>query len=307
MEIGRSFRALARALTHPSTITTDTVFCIDDVINSAYRRMTPPSGTASFYWHKLYTDACICKALMLLLTVPDLDEVTARASIVSLDQAIIIAGAPGSESLDIILDLIDWIQSSVRWRTLIPALHNFEPARHALQPLPTSLESVPCIASPTLLAFQRTWCQTPFVLKGYITDWPAMRKWPSINYLFSAAGPGRIVPVEVGNDYRADDWMQMLLGWEELLAALLTEDSSNRSHQVLYLAQHDLLKQFPTLREDIIVPDYVYALPDPPPVSSAYRPPSNEDRLVTNVWFGPRGTISPAHTVNIMSFTRGLN
>ncbi|KAI6007847.1 hypothetical protein EDC04DRAFT_2781048, partial [Pisolithus marmoratus] len=59
--------------------------------------------------------------------------------------------------------------------------------------------------------------------------------------------------------------------------------------------------QFPILREDITVPDYVYMSPGPPVSYPNYRPPSNEDQLVINVWFGPKGTISPAHTVNCCS------
>ncbi len=98
--------------------------------------------------------------------------------------------------------------------------------------------------------------------------------WKSATYLRSIAGPGRIVPVEIGHDYRSTDWKQDLMEWDKFLLTLDFEDqpSCESSEDLLYLAQHDLTKQFPTLREDIIVPDYVYAS-----LGSAdwpcYRPP----------------------------------
>lgn len=67
--------------------------------------------------------------------------------------------------------------------------------------------------------------------------------------------------------------------------------------EVLYLAQHTLLTQFPALRSDIMVPDYAYASLPSPSTFSAYRPPGNDEQLVINAWLGPKGTVSPAHTV----------
>jgi hypothetical protein len=98
--------------------------------------------------------------------------------------------------------------------------------------------------------------------------------------------------VEIGNDYRADDWTQTLMDWDEFLDSL-TSDAG----PLLYLAQHSLFLQFPHLREDIEIPDYVYFCPNPPKHFPHYRPPGNDEQLVLNAWFGPKGTISPAHTV----------
>ena len=65
----------------------------------------------------------------------------------------------------------------------------------------------------------------------------------------------------------------------------------------MYHAQHDLFKQFSALRDDVIVPDYVYASPPPPDYYVNYRPPATEDGYIVNAWLGPAGTVSPAHTV----------
>ncbi|KAG5635828.1 hypothetical protein H0H81_009993 [Sphagnurus paluster] len=126
-----------------------------------------------------------------------------------------------------------------------------------------------------------------------MTDHP----WRSAAYLRSVAGPGRIVPVEVGDDYRQSDWTQELMGWDDFVASLHLNDQPPPRPQkkTMYLAQHNLLVQFPSLQADIIVPDYVYAS-IPPPEFADYRPPGNEEQLVINMWLGPEGTVSPAHT-----------
>jgi hypothetical protein len=89
------------------------------------------------------------------------------------------------------------------------------------------------------------------------------------------------------------------MGWEDFLATLELSDQPRppSAANVLYLAQHDLLMQFPGLRADIIIPDYVYASIDPQEFPD-YHPPGNEEELVINAWLGPKGTISPAHTVS---------
>jgi lysine-specific demethylase 8 len=107
------------------------------------------------------------------------------------------------------------------------------------------------------------------------------------------------VPVEVGSDYRSDGWSQKFMPWDDFLDYLECSHKSIPT-EVLYLAQHSLLTQFPALRRDIAVPDYVYACPNPTSDFPDYKPPSNDEQLVTNIWFGPKGTISPAHTVRII-------
>jgi len=65
----------------------------------------------------------------------------------------------------------------------------------------------------------------------------------------------------------------------------------------LYLAQHDLINQFPELRSDIIIPDYVYALAPAPSWFPDYKPPRVEGEYIVNNWIGPKGSITPAHKV----------
>ncbi|KAJ6488547.1 Clavaminate synthase-like protein [Mycena vitilis] len=204
-----------------------------------------------------------------------------------LDTAIIVSGAAGEGRLDLILDIIERIQN------LLPSTP-FQDTSYVQPTVPQSIPGgrvIPCLtAPPSLAAFQARDHKTPFVLRGYARHWPALneRPWASIEYLRSVAGPGRVVPVEVGRDYRTDDWSQKIMGWDEFLSSL-----SSGEDPPLYMAQHSLLMQFPALRADIEIPDYVYAdLPRPP----GCPPPTNDEQLVINAWLGPKGTVSPAHT-----------
>ena len=93
-----------------------------------------------------------------------------------------------------------------------------------------------------------------------------------------------------------------MMPWDEFLAALEEVEGGQPGgtppRPVLYLAQHSLFRQFPALKEDILVPDYVYCDLGPPENYRQYAPPANEERLVLNAWLGPAGTVSPAHTVS---------
>lgn len=69
------------------------------------------------------------------------------------------------------------------------------------------------------------------------------------------------------------------------------------SGETQYLAQHDLINQFPELRSDIIIPDYVYSLAPAPSWFPDYKPPRVEGEHIINNWIGPKGSITPAHKV----------
>lgn len=277
------------------------VEALDDVIDSAYKRMSASAGTAqSLPCRRLYTDTSILKALRCASQPEDARQLV--SAVTSLDKAIVLAGAPGEGRLDLIQRLIATIQSH-----LVPvtsstssreSMLNF-PARPAFIPVSSCTNSVLHLSDPPpLSSFRVKYSQRPFILPGFIKDWPALEEhpWASLSYLRSVAGPGRVVPVEIGSDYRTDDWTQTMMEWDDFLDALRAANISD-AQPPLYLAQHNLMAQFPRLRNDVIIPDYVYACPPAPPDYSDYKPPTNDDELVMNVWLGPGGTMSPAHTV----------
>jgi hypothetical protein len=269
--------ALLRTLTpYPHSSCQETAQKLVLLIAEAHENL---ARTTLFCWRRLHTDACILAAFVS----PPLD------AIAKLDTAIIISGAAGEGRLDLILDIIQRIQSELLPSPIIT------PFRSPLPPSPTLSEpAIPSLPTPpSLAAFQSRHHTAPFILRDYARPWPALseRPWTSAGYLGAIAGPGRIVPVEVGRDYRADDWSQKLVPWDLFLSSVDSDD------EALYLAQHSLMMQFPALRADIEVPDYVYAaLPRPP----GCEPPSNDEQLVINAWIGPKDTVSAAHTVRVV-------
>lgn len=286
---------------------------LEDLLKHAHAAMA--SAQRRRGWRRVYTDACILLAFQNVLNFWAYGEATRALSAVShLDHAIVIAGAAGDGRLDLVLDLIEGIQSECLDR---PAAGRGDssfvaPIRDTPAVTPRSLSTaenaVRCLdAPPSLASFLSRHSQQPFVLRGFLEDWPALNEhpWGSLDYLRFATGPGRMVPVEVGGDYRSDDWTQRMMPWEEFLASI-SDVPSAEPRPVLYLAQHSLFKQFPALQSDIIVPDYVYSSLDPPKNYPQYVPPSNEEQLVLNAWLGPENTVSPAHTVSASSVLSGV-
>ncbi|KAK7449647.1 hypothetical protein VKT23_013121 [Stygiomarasmius scandens] len=267
---------------------------LEALIDVSYEWMSCNSG--QYCWRRLFTDACILRALA------GLDAHSATSAIELLDRAIIIAGAAGEGRLDLILSLIAKIQSEY----LSSSKFEFTPKPRPFSSEPEDLRlssALRTISSlddpPSFVTFQTRYFRQPFILRNYAKDWPAINEhpWSSAAYLRAIAGPGRIVPVEVGEDYRTDDWSQKLMSWDVFLSSLdLDGQPLTDQKDVLYLAQHNLFTQFPELKGDIIVPDYVYACLPAPPDYPDYQPPRNDEQLVLNGWLGPQGTISPAHT-----------
>jgi hypothetical protein len=274
------------------------------LILESHRLMANSAAQAlSLTWRKVYTDASIILALSELGTAASPSEAVAKKAVRHLDLAIIIAGAPGPCRLELILNLIQKIQvshiSSSVAKPLLPFERSFDTEFLPSVVLPTAATAIPDLEEPPSLGvFRSTHALRPFILRGFVRDWPALtsRPWSSPDYLQTIAGPGRVVPVEIGSDYRADEWTQEIMPFDSFIEILRCPEGNSTT----YLAQHNLLRQFPELRNDIYIPDYAYASPNPPPGFPTYLPPTNEDQLVTNVWLGPKGTVSPAHTVSLM-------
>ncbi|KAI5122990.1 hypothetical protein M0805_006868 [Coniferiporia weirii] len=281
---------------------------------------TQHDARSSLAWRSLYTEVALVWSMRDCLvgqpaSSPS-DESFWKEAIARLDFAIVIAGAPGEGRLDLILDSIERIQKtcmyardmthSTQTQASISEKINFV---HTRPPLHSASQSIICLErAPSLAMFLTTLRHTPFILRGFADDWPAVtgKLWESKLYLQHVAGKGRVIPVEVGRDYRTDDWTQRMMDWDEFLDYLYldtsagadseTEKQETKEKEILYHAQHDIFRQFPALRNDIVIPDYVYSTLPPPDHYPQYRPPANEDALVLNAWFGPEGTISPAHT-----------
>src|SRR6266404_4348757 len=300
-----SLRNAAKCLTINLSLGPGPCQQLDQTIEHAYSNMRSTPGADPVQWRRLYSDASILRSLADL-TPQAPDEQTAMSCIARLDHALVIAGAPGQGVWTLVQDLILTVQASCLPREPLesspkPAFIPTKPLSDIGTPaLATSSKAIPKLVDPTSLSlFRSEILQRPFVLTGFALNWPAMNEhpWHSIRYLRSVAGRGRVVPVEVGSDYRSNDWTQRMMPWDDFLDALEKDSGHDHAQPILYLAQHNLLSQFPALREDILVPDYVYTAPQAPVTYPFYRPPNNEEGLVLSAWLGPVGTVSPAHTV----------
>ncbi|KAI9625469.1 hypothetical protein H4Q26_016267 [Puccinia striiformis f. sp. tritici PST-130] len=140
---------------------------------------------------------------------------------------------------------------------------------------PNVINSIPVLAdAPSTEDFVKSMHKSPFVIKGYILESRSWR-WKS--------GPRRI-----GKSYTEEDWSQKIMGWDEFLSKI---NESSNPDRLIYLAQYNLFNQFPILKHDIQIPEYVDC--ELPPHDRTR--PETEDGVILNVWLGPAGTISPAH------------
>lgn len=130
----------------------------------------------------------------------------------------------------------------------------------------------------------------PFVTSGCLEAWPARAHWGSLAYLDHVAGH-RLVPAEVGAVVGGADWHEELIPFGQFLRSLLAPSCAHCANevdapllydgQIAYLAQHELLDQCPTLRNDIALPE-------------AWREVFGHASR-TNVWLGTHGTVTPCH------------
>lgn len=309
---------------------------------------TLPFHAVTPEWLRLYTDATLALVLARISRAhgPTGRNEEWKTWVRWLDTVIIVAGAVGPEREEYVAEVIAWVQRSFareqverftrmaqreavddhgdddddgkedlgpstprkRRKTCAPT----PPAIHyAPLPIPTPSQAPPIPPS------------TPIILRAHTdaSSCPAIHLWARPAYLLSRAGPGRHVPVEIGASYTDREWGQRVVPFEVFLRRVgydLTGlcdvsaddgDGDLPRDQPVYLAQHDLLAQFPALRTDIgPLPDYIYTAPvmhDGRP----YAPPGNEERLVMNVWVGSgggtrgrevtSGVVSPAHTVSV--------
>ncbi|KAI2469911.1 Clavaminate synthase-like protein [Annulohypoxylon bovei var. microspora] len=151
----------------------------------------------------------------------------------------------------------------------------------------------------------------PLVIRGAVDHWPALttNPWNKPSYLLSQTFDGqRLVPIEIGRSYVDEGWGQKIITFGEFLREYidpslagtrsnLDDDIAPTSPQkrpIAYLAQHPLFTQLPTLRNDILIPDYCYTTPPSHPTDPGIDQPELDEPLL-NAWFGPPGTITPLH------------
>ncbi|KDE04154.1 hypothetical protein MVLG_05380 [Microbotryum lychnidis-dioicae p1A1 Lamole] len=286
-------------------------------------------------WRQLHTDASLLQAILTVVSymtdlTPEEQKSRFLKTIRQLDLVIIVAGAPGQGRYELVLDLIKRIQkrytkvrddnqprqSPAKRRKL--SEDNRKEQAKARPRIPSSpMVDHPIISLrsfPSFESYLELYHKEPFIVSGGSLDWPANELWCDQKYLQEKAGVGRCVPVEVGKEYTEREWRQEILPFEQVLNSVFevseyrpmtrvihsdgqVTSRYNLPKPVHYLAQHDLFRQIPDLRNDILIPDIVYsAPPEGSKECPEYVSPKNEDGYVLNAWLGPKGTLSPAHT-----------
>lgn len=254
-------------------------------------------------WRRLYTDSSILEAAGRLSLASIVDEEKgadeALKGIERLDMALVVAGAPGQGREDIVHRLIVELQLYCAHQAEVTRPR--KKARLEEVAEPAVERPIPRFSSPPDVdTYLRDLLASPFIITSGAADWPALmeRTWSSPSYLLDVAGPGRVVPVEVGGTYTQATWSQRIMSFSTFLRCigLAPATEQDKEDDLLYLAQHDLFRQLPQLQNDILIPDYLYSVPPAPKEAPNYAPPDTETGYILNAWLGPAGTTSPAHT-----------
>jgi hypothetical protein len=257
-------------------------------------------------WLQLYTDSMILRALFGLVTRYGDGPIreTWERLVELLDKAIIVAGGGGDRRMDWIQSIISAIQ--VHGLPRVPFEEYRSTKRRKTEvshTLTWSATPIPELHPPSMSEYTSKHYQRPFILRRYLDSvtspappWPAVSRWKSIEYLLDQVGEGRVVPVEVGRAYDEPGWGQEIIPFRDFLRRVTTSEGHARP---LYLAQHQLFRQFPQLEKDMALPDYVWSEPSAANGNESYCGPQTETGVLVNVWVGGGGeVISPAHTVS---------
>lgn len=139
---------------------------------------------------------------------------------------------------------------------------------------------------------------SPLLLRGFLAGWAALR-WGDLSYLAARCG-GRIVPVESGAHYMAPGHTMERVPLSLLIEYCLARAAGGaRELPTLYLAQQPAREMLPEVADDACVPealareviDATWEAAAPP----SHPGPRPSETLITSVWLGPAGTLSPLH------------
>ena len=125
------------------------------------------------------------------------------------------------------------------------------------------------------------------VLRQFASDWSAVGKWRSLDYLTRIMGH-RLFPVELGSMQKGS-MSETFLSFRSFVETFLVPSASRRiwslddcaqTDAIAYLAQHPLLTQVPALKDDLGAIDAICGREGPSHI---------------NAWIGTGGTQTPLH------------
>jgi len=315
---------------------------LDDLVIIAKEKCYAfPYKDVPFCWTELFRYASFLKATVLAMEgtwgateymlqqnanpilqhveFPALKEKTLDGMVEAIDMALIMAGPPPDEgvqmNIDKILRLLERAHDDI---ISVPSRDDPSPSKRqrlddarlpSLSLVPVVIHPVPVLNYLSMEAFERYMRNpkdkrvgpAPLVLKDTLKDWPAVEKWKQISYLKARTiGGRRLVPVEIGKNYVDSGWGQSIITFGKFLEDYVIDPTLLLGNSMGYLAQYNLFEHVPALREDILIPDLCYATCSPPHYSSPFASKHSQTPQLAepmlNAWFGPAGTVSPMHT-----------
>uniref|UniRef100_A0A1A9ZF00 JmjC domain-containing protein n=1 Tax=Glossina pallidipes TaxID=7398 RepID=A0A1A9ZF00_GLOPL len=226
---------------------------------------------------QIYSIACYLKIFFLLLENGELKQIEKCSKV--LDEALLIGYSQklyenGDRLVEKLMQIFNEKLNLVEDLKL-PIIEN--------PPRVDALCDIPRLECPSVEVFKREYVEReqPVLLLNTLTEWPALKLWPDLNYILKLAG-NRMVPIEIGSNYSNEEWSQQLMKLRDFLERQFSTSTEISSRKVEYLAQHELFEQIPLLKKDFNVPDYC-----------SLRS-SNTD-VDIKAWLGPEGTVSPLH------------
>ena len=261
----------------------------------------------SVHWREAYRASC-CLLIVLYLGLGNFFEALAAA-----DKALIMTGPSSNENFGLLVDfLVKKLgkadvavpkRSAKRMRlsrqpaqTLTNCLSSTDDLFQFVSPLHDALNTgfllrkqVPRVDKPSLEYFDREFFSRkhPCILGNLVSQWNAFQEW-SIDFFKQNHG-NRTVPIELGRDYRQKGWRQEFMTMKDFIEKFFESSSRSGGDVVGYLAHHQLFDQIPSLRADVLTPDYCVL------DAAESEDPSYLPTPTANFWFGPRGTRSPLH------------
>lgn len=202
-------------------------------------------------------------------------EVCLQSALNALDKALIVSGS-NSE----ILNLVDRIEALMPSFGSCPDFSMRAEFERCCE-IQKGTSELKVFIEPSIMTFINE-CNGPFLLRGIIDDWNALKSWCDPCYLSHLLGH-RLVPIELGRSYLDDSWRQSFMTFKRFM---LDYVFSSQSDEIAYLAQFDLLSFAPKLASDVDIPEYCFIdLPHS----------SNSVQLYRNFWIGMKGCNTPAH------------
>lgn len=243
---------------------------------------------------QIYTVASLQKAVLLLMKghIGLIDPKEAREqSMWELDNGLLI-GCPLDHEIygDVLNDCLNIVQNEQCNRIGSEDQTELDKT-HASRPSNEMICDIDILERPSIQHFKENYFNKsqPLIILNCMSQWPAISKWNSSEYLLGICR-NRVIPIEIGKSYTNENWSQECVKFEDFFRRQFLNDdksTSDATKRIEYLAQHNLFDQIPTLKNDIITPEYCCC--------TSIGSSNNALDVDIKAWLGPEGTTSPMH------------